>query len=255
MEFTLENYNFKKAMQILINNNMQPILVKNNFKKIKKNYFVREKEDLVQIISFSINKYNLYAYAYLLPIYMPCDYICDYGVELTGTSGGRLLSGKYFTTFYESEKKNLEIQFRNYQNMHKPNFNKLVNNIVEGVLPEMNRINSLGKLINLIENDTETMFGNQYGKRRKKNNVDYFMFAVYKCLSGEYFEGKKRLLLMKQQLETSGELEYELERNIYRYIECLLPALEEINNETPNIFSVKYNVICSEMRKKYKLIG
>lgn len=254
MEFTLENYDFKKAMQMLIDDNIKSILLNNNFTKYKKNHFVREKNYLIQIISFFIDKYNLKAFAYVLPIYIPCDYTYNYGIELTGTSGCKLLSGKGFTTIYEPEKKNLEIQFNNYQSKHKSNFDKLVNNIVEGVLPEMNRVNSLDKLISIIENGNETIFGNQYGENRNRNNVDFFTLAVYKCLIGEYFEGKKLLLLMKQQLESSGELEYELERNIYSYIECLLTALEEINGETPNIFNTKYNVICSEMRKKYKLI-
>lgn len=239
---------------MLINDNITPILSRNNFIKYKKNCFVREKNGIAQIIKFFIDKYNLYAYAYFLPIYVPCDYICDYGIELTGTSGCRLLAGKYFTTIYEPEKNNLEIQFNNYKSKHKPNFDKLVNNIVEGVLPEMNRIDSLEKLTFIIENDKETIFGNQYGTDRKRNNVDFFTFAVYKCICGEYLEGKKQLLLMKQQLECSGELEYELETNIYRYIEYLLPTLEKLDNETPNIFNTRYNVICTEMRKKYKLV-
>lgn len=254
MELTLDNYSFKKAMQLLINDKIKPILTDNHFKKYKKNCFVREKNGIAQIIRFMAGTYNLFAYAYFLPIYVPCDYICDYGIELTGTSGCNLLSGKYFTTIYEPEKKNLEIQFNNYINEHKPNFDKLVSNFTEGVLPEMNRIDSLEKLLSILENDSETIFGNQYGKNRKKNNVDFFTFAVYKCLRSNYSEGKEQLLSMKQQLESSGELEYELEQNIYRYISLLLPALESPNNETPHHFNAVYDTICTEMRKKYKLI-
>lgn len=239
---------------MLIKENVIPILLKNNFIQYKKNCFVREKNGIVQIIRFFLDKYNLYAYAYFLPIYVPCDYISEYGIELTGTSGCRLLDGKYFTTIYEPEKKKIEIQFSNYNNIHKPNFGKLVSNIVEGVLPEMNRIDSLEKLMHVIESDKETIFGNKYGTDRKRNNVDFFIFAVYKCICEEYLEGRKQLLLMKQQLECSGELEYELEKNIYRYIKYLLPTLEKLDNETPNIFNTKYNVICTEMRKKYKLV-
>lgn len=254
MEITLENYTFKKAMQMLINDNIILILLRNNFIKYKKNCFVREKNSIVQIISFCMDKYNLYAYAYVLPIYVPCDYIYNYGIELTGTSGCRLLSGKYFTTIYEPEKENLEIQFNHYKNKHKPNFDKIVNNIVEGVLPEMNRIDSLDKLIFVLENDKETLFGNQYGTNRHINNADIFTFAVYRCICGEYLKGKKQLLLMKQQLECSGELEYELENNIYRCIEYLLPTIERSDNETSGMFHTRYNRICMEMRKKYRLI-
>ena len=121
-------------------------------------------------------------------------------------------------------------------------------------MPEMNRIDSLEKLILVLENDKETLFGNQYGTNRKRNNVDAFTFAVYRCICGEYLKGKKQLLLMKQQLECSGELEYELENNIYRCIEYLLPAIESFNNETSGMFNTRYNRICTEMRKKYKLI-
>lgn len=255
MEITLENYNFKKAMQRLIDDNVLSILTRNNFIKYKKNHFVREKNSIVQIISFWMNPYNLIAYAYVLPIYVPCDYILDYGIELTGTSGCNLLSGKYFTTIYEPEKENLEIQFNHYKNKHKPNFDKLVNNIVKGVLPEMNRIDSLEKLIFVLENDKETLFGNQYGTNRHINDVDIFIFAVYRCICGEYLKGKKQLLCMKQQLEGSEELEYEFENNIYRYIEYLLPTIERSDNETSDTFHTRYNRICMEMRKKYKLIS
>lgn len=255
MEITLENYNFKKAIQQLVTVNVIPVLLSNNFKKYKSNHFVREVDDLVQIISFVIEKYSLRAYAYFLPIYIPCDTSYQYGIEITGTSGWNLLSGKYITTFYEAEKKDTEIQFNNFLQIHKLNFEKLVNNIKNGVLPEMERINSLGKFINILENDNEVIFGNKYGRSRHISNIDIFTIAVFRCLSGKYDEGKRQLILLKKQLESSGELKYDLEKNIYRYIEDILPALDELNEFTYKRFDSKYKIICDEMRIKYRLAG
>lgn len=241
-------------MQQLINEDINPILVLNKFKKYKKNAFVREMDNIVQFISFSVRKYDLRVYAFILPIFVPTDSVYNYGIELTGTDGMDLLSGKYFTTFCEVED-NIEVQFYKYQNKHKPNFCKLVRNLEEGVLPEMDRINSLDKLIFTIENDNEKLFGRRYGKGRHICDFDFYIAAVYKCLCGEYCEGKKNLLQVKYDYEKSGVLEeYEVSRNEYRNIECLLSALAEINDETEKNFRFQYNRICDERRKKYKLI-
>ena len=253
MEITSKDYEFNKAMQMLINDNVNPILISNNFKKYKKNNYVREMNDLAQIISFSVRKNDLKAFAYFWPIFVPCDTFFNYGIELTGTTGCRLLSGKYFTTIYERGISDLEIQFENFNNEHKLNFEKLVNAIKEGVLPEMNRIDSLEKFINIVNDEEETIFGNKYGKKRRKTIIDDFVYAVCECLSENYYDGREKLIQIKQYLENVG-LKYEDRRKIYEDIQCLLSSLEDINEETKKNFEVKYNLICIEMRKKYKLV-
>lgn len=82
MEFTVENYSFKKAMQSLINNELQPILSDNHFVKYKKNHFVREKEGLAQLISFAFNKYELYVYACFMPVFVPKDWCINFCIEM-----------------------------------------------------------------------------------------------------------------------------------------------------------------------------
>lgn len=253
MEITLENYEFKKAMQMLINDNVNPILIANNFKKYKKNNFVREMNELAQIISFSVRKNDLKAFAYFWPIFVPCDTFFNYGIELTGTTGCRLLSGRYFTTIYERGIGNLESQFENFHNQHKLNFEKLVNAIKDGVLPEMNRIDSLGKFMAIVDDEEENILGNKYGKERRKTIIDDFIYAVYECLTENYYEGRKKLFQVKQYLDNVG-LKYEDCKKIYEVIQCLLSSLEDINGETKKKFEVKYNLICTEMRKKYKLV-
>ena len=114
---------------------------------------MRELEGLIQIISFTLSKDKLKAFAVYLPVYMPWDNIMEYGIEITGSTGTELLSGKYFTTIYEEEVSNVDIQIENYKKIHLQNFEKLVLGIVKGVLPEMEEMNSIMKFINMLESD------------------------------------------------------------------------------------------------------
>ena len=55
MGFTARNYDFKKDVQAFITNKISPILTAHSFiKKYKKNWFIREMDNTVQIISFVI---------------------------------------------------------------------------------------------------------------------------------------------------------------------------------------------------------
>ena len=115
-------FDFKKAFEKEISAKIAPLLKDSDFGKYKKNAFVREKDNLVQIISFQIKKDQLKAFAIYLPIYVPYDYILSFGIEITGLGGsrGNLLNGKYFHIIYEEEKFDSTIQAENYQKIHLP---------------------------------------------------------------------------------------------------------------------------------------
>ena len=59
--FTEENYDFQKAVR--------------------------------QFITFSVQKRQLKAFAYLLPVWSFWDTVMEYGIEITGSSGTGLLGG------------------------------------------------------------------------------------------------------------------------------------------------------------------
>ena len=50
MEYTVENYDFKKAIQQLINQKLKGILLDRKFVQYKRNFYARERSEVVQII-------------------------------------------------------------------------------------------------------------------------------------------------------------------------------------------------------------
>ena len=190
--YTIENYNFKKAMQKNINEKIQPLLFSENFIKYASNKYVREMDNLVQIISFSISKDRLKAFAMFIPIYLPWDNIMNYGIEITGSSVKSLLGEKYFTTIYEKEKHDIAIQLKHYREEHLVNFDKLVLFINEGILHEMSVVNSLSKFMNNLESENAVFFGKRFNNQLR-NGVAYILtVAGYECLIGFYDKGISR---------------------------------------------------------------
>ena len=238
MEFTVENYDFKKAMQQLINEKLKGILLKRGFVQYKKNFYARERKDIVQIIYFALTKDELYVWAYFLPIFVPLDAICNYGGDFFGC--------------YEREKIDKEKQLESYYKIQKPNFGKMADKLIGDILPEMERINSLAKLIENVMNDGGTIFGKKYGSNRKVCDFDFYMLNVYKCITDNFQSGKEQLLNYKCRLKESGEWELPFEKNIYSIIEYLFPDVDM--NDGRKVFLERYNIVCSEMRKKYKLV-
>lgn len=238
MEFTAENYDFKKAMQQLINKELKSILLNRGFVQYKKNFFARERKDVVQIIYLALTKDELYIWAYFLPIYIPSDAICNYGEN--------------FFVCYEKEKHDKAKQFDNFQKIQKPNFDKIINKLKDDILLEMDRINSLDKLIENIIKNEGTILGKKYGNNRTIRELDFYILNVYECLTDNFSKGKDQLLKFKHKLKESGEWELPFEKNIYAIIEYLLPD-EDINNNSKEVFLERYNIVCTEMRKKYKL--
>ena len=82
-----EQYDFKKAMQENVNKKFAILLKNKGFVKNKKNKFVREKGQVAQIVSFSIGKDRMKAYAIFIPIYVSTDNCLEYGIESTDRCG------------------------------------------------------------------------------------------------------------------------------------------------------------------------
>ena len=159
---TDEQYDFKRAMQAHINKDFAPLLVNNGFTAYKKNRYVRERNQIIQIISFRLEKDRVKVHATFLPVFICEDTYSEYGIELTGWNGYKLLGGKYFTTLYEQEKVNKEIQYRNYREQHIISLEKIYLAIKEGIIPEMDKIDSLVKFVEKIESADANFFGYEY---------------------------------------------------------------------------------------------
>jgi hypothetical protein len=261
INYTAEEYNFNKAMQHNINENIQPLLISHNFTKFSPNKYVRELDGLLQFIYFNVGKERVKAFAFYIPIYFPYDNLLSFGIEITGSSGISLLQGKYFPTLYEREKHNKMIQWEDYNKVHLPNIEKLIYSIKEGILPEKDRIGSLADFINVLECERPIFFGEEYDIR-SRNGVDHrYIMAVYKCLTEEYGQGVIELKELKRLMEedvSKGLQPSVINISIKEYLEHFLNSIksqEVYNSAGKEEFKKYFDTICNERRKKYKLLN
>ena len=236
IDIEYEQYDFKKAMQENVNKKFAVLLKDNGFVKYKKNKFAREKDQIVQLISFSIEKDRMKVFAMFIPVYINEDSCLEYGIEVTGSNGYRLLNGKYFTTVYEPEKFNKEIQYRNYCEKHKLSLQKIYSAIEEGIIPEMDEVDSLEKFIVLLEEQNACFFSNPFWPELKKNITYQYVMGVYKCISNDFAGGMNML----KQVQA---------------IDCIWwEILKRYETESVDEFMKEYNENCDEMRRYYKLL-
>lgn len=240
-EISVENYDFKKLMKQNIKNLLFPTLNQYGFIKSGANKYARETNGLLQIILFNIEKDRLKAFAAYYPIFVPYDYILNYGIEITGSTGIHLLDGKYYTTLMErSESK--EKQIEDYYKTILPNFNNIVNAILEGVIPEMEENNSLSAFINKFESEKVLFFGHTFDVRFTEQFVHQYIWGVYDCLYNDFHKGIEKLKDMKTVMSES----------ILK--ECIEQLLNTESEElTKEQFISNLEKIVEERRKKFKL--
>ena len=244
-EYNVQNYDFKNAMQQIINDDFKPLFLSNAFVKSGKNKYVREKDGLVQMIFFRIEKDRLIAFANLFPIYFPVDYFMNYGIEITGSSGVGLLGGKYFTTVYEPEYLDKAVQLEHYNNKHKPNMQKLFLSVKEGILAEMDKIDSLDKFIGMFDGSDPVFFGDKFDNTLRLTDVHQYNIYVYSCLKKDFKKGVRDLTNLQSFIQNND------------LIECIDKLVvpergqQELSYER---FCENYERLCDTRRRKLKLI-
>lgn len=244
IDYNLENYDFKKAMQQNIKDNFKPLLLSNSFTKTGNSKYIREKAGLVQLITFRIEKDRLKAFASFFPLCFPVDYILTYGIEITGSNGFKLLNGKYFTTIYEPEYFDKAIQLKNYYSKHQINMQKLFLSIKEGVLPEMDRIDSLDKFIKLFDQSVPVFFGYEFENAYRKTAYHKYIISIYSCLKKNFQKGIHELKQLKDQI---------LEKELIECIELLLEPEDGERDISYDKFCENYETLCDMRRKKLKI--
>lgn len=251
VEYNLQNYDFKKAVQQIINDEFKPLFLSDAFVQSGKNKYIREKDGLVQMIFFRIEKDRLLAFANLFPIYFPADYFMNYGIEITGSTGVKLLGGKYFTTIYEPEYLDKAIQLEHYNSKHKANMQKLFLSVKEGVLAEMDRINSLDKFIEMFDQSDPIFFGNEFDNTLRRTDTHLYNIYVYSCLKKHFQKGVQDLTHL-QSLIQNNDLAYC--KDMFYCIDLLLVPEKEKRELTYEKFCENYEYLCNMRRRKLKLI-
>lgn len=259
IEYTVVNYSFRKSLQSNITKNIQPLLYKNKFTKYAKNHYMRELNGLAQFIVFifdgDADADKLRVWVYYMPIFLPEEHV-EYGVELTGTSGFGLLTGKYSCHFSSNVGWGNEVELQHYYDELIPNIQKLMLAIKEGVLPEMDKINSYDRFVNELKNPKASFFGHAfYGSdfryRRYIASTDYIFFiAIDNLFKKEFSKGINGLKEIVEDFYAHPEYKRHV---MLDYSERILECLDcDISQGKDNFLSLMEQ-LSNEMRKKYKL--
>lgn len=190
LDYDADYFDFVKAMQDNIDHNHALLLRSRGFKEYKHNRFVREKGDIAQIIYFRIERDKVDVFAYYLPICLAIDNAVTFGVQLTGPSGRKLLDGKYYAVISERALKNKEVQCKHYYKNHILELENIYHALEEGVLPEMDQLDSISSLYNRINDKNAAFFGCEYSKAARLNDTFYYVCGLYECLYGDFEKGK-----------------------------------------------------------------
>lgn len=246
--FTEENYDFQKAVRQFIRQEIRPLLRDEGFAEYRPFQFARERSGLAQFITFSIQKRQLKAFAYFLPVWSFCDTVMEYGIEITGSSGIGLLSGKYFTVVFEDEFLDRAVQFRHFQQEHLPHLGQIVLSLREGVLPEMNAVASLNALIAILESDSPVFFG-RHDRQARTSVYGRFVEGVYTAAYRDFAQGREQLAAFRESLRVPGEPDGEMEE----WIDMLLAPSPTASPQ--EAFRANLERVSEDFRQKHALNG
>ncbi len=180
---------------------------------------------------------------------LPTDTL-NYGIEVTGWGGSRLLNGKYFTPIYAKEIFNKAISLDDYYNEQRIRMQKLFLSFKEGILPEMNDINSLDKFIRLFDQSTIFFFGEEFKNTTRYTLSHKYIIDVYTCLKGDFQKGIQELMQFRDTLDPTDPQESEMRK----CFDMLLNTRDGEKVVSHESFCENYEALCNERRRKLKII-
>lgn len=131
-------FDFKKQLGQKIRSEIKPLLIEHGFVQSKPTHYVREQNGLLQYFYFRLEKYKLRPWVYYLPIFEP-DSFLSFGSDACDDTGFQWIAlGEFF---------NQDIQRQNYTSKVLPAFERLKASIVDRLLPEMDKMQSLAQFI------------------------------------------------------------------------------------------------------------
>lgn len=190
----MEGFDFKKAQKELICRELRPILYEQGFALSHPTTYIREREELLQEFYFKVEGSKLRPWVSYRPVY-DARHIFSFGTD--GIHVHDCLNpymGFSWVCLEDWYIKDDARKYENFQNKFLPQFERLKNSIVNGILPEMDEMHSLDDFIRLYETN-----GLLFQKRIELYNT-----------SGRYYDfisrvkrssGKARMDFIIQEME------------------------------------------------------
>ncbi len=235
-----EKIEFKKWVQEQIKSNLIPTFQLKGFKKGRTNCYIRERNEIVQFVTFHLKQEKVRVWGGSSPVYFPLDggaykpFLCDSWLS----SSGIAVPPREHTLTPDAEKKWEEAE-------------RLIK---ESILPQLDQINDLENLMtqdNFSVPDSGTWKG-----------IKWYAEGVFECLSKDFDNGMERLRAAQgckvEYLEFLKNIGMSFgERGdqmsvIYSYIDKFCNAVT-CDNYTKEMFLEVYNEVCNDSRKWFKL--
>ena len=201
----MKDFDFKKEQRELIRKELRPILYEQGFILSRPTTYVRERNGLLQQFYFRIEASRLRPWITYRPVYDSRETanfgtdridVYDYSNPYTG-----------FSWVCLEDWDDAERSKRNFQGQFLPKFENLKQSIIKGVLPEMNKINSLEDFISLYETN-----GLLFQKKiRFYHNSDHYYKFIDKVKQSS---GRERMKLIIKEMG-----DWELPKAVQEYLE------------------------------------
>lgn len=242
----MENVEFKKWIQVQIKNNLIPILNDSDFKKSRANFFVREKDGVVQFLQFELKQSKVKVNGGISPIYFPLQSLPYHGFDLSPAESRLCAMGISVSPSVEGMPVITSEAMAKWKELE-----EIVRN---PILAQFEKISSLDSLMaiasyNVPDNDNW-------------NGVKWYAQGVYECLSGNFQKGIEQL--RAAQRCKIGYLDYLKEVGcvfdakkdavdaIFSYIDLFCCSISN-TNPSKDVFLEVYKDVCQQSKQWYKL--
>ncbi len=246
---------FKEWIREQIKMNINPILYKKGFKKGRATSYVRECNEIIQMITFRFRQDEVWLEAGINPIYFPSDYSCMWVIseEDFPISRNRIIAQNIYTED-NIGKSSWFWGTRSRTAQEWQEFEDIINRVI---LPQFDIVQSLDEFMKSPMREKY----NEYPSKMWKG-IFLYIDAVYDCLIGDFDIGMQKLKkaqgCKRSYLDYLAKMEKEYAKNkddfyrIYSIIDefCKVVAGENYNKDT---FLSVYESVCDETKKWFKV--
>ncbi len=245
---------FKEWIRERIKSDINPILYKKGFKKGKATSYVRECNEIIQMITFQFRQDEVCLEARISPVYFPSDYGCisvisdkDFPI-----SRNRIIAQNIYTQD-NIGKSNWFWGTRSRTAQEWQEFEDIINKII---LPQFDIIQNLDELM-------KSSMREKYNEQPNEMWKGIFLYvdAVYDCLVGDFDIGMQKLKIAQgckqaylNYLASIGKKYGKSKDNFYRIyfiIDEFCKAVAEENYK--DTFLSVYEKVCDETKKWFKV--
>lgn len=239
----MESIEFKKWVQTQIQTDLAPIFRKEKLKKGRTNCYVREQNNMLQIIQFVIRQHNVKLIGGISPIFYPLTILPYYGFDLLSSEKHLCQSGIYVPLPITGVPAVTPAAMEKWEEMRRI--------IVDKILDQFNQVSDLDELMEIAQYDVPD--------RAPWNGVKWYVRGVHQCRFGDFSQGvewlKKAQSYKSDYLALLEDGILDINRDqfalVFHYIDLLCDAVTDDPDNTK--FLSVYEMICENTRKQYKL--